>query len=34
MDEKAGRLPQIDSYEWVVGETLPAKAVILKLSPK
>jgi 4-amino-4-deoxy-L-arabinose transferase-like glycosyltransferase len=34
MDEKAKRLPQIDGYEWVVGETLPAKAVILKLSPK
>lgn len=34
MDEKASRLPQIDGYEWAVVENLPAKAVILKLSPK
>jgi hypothetical protein len=34
MDEKAGRLPQIDGYEWVVAENLPTKAVILKLTPK
>jgi hypothetical protein len=34
MEEKAGRLPQVDGYEWVVADNLPAKAVILKLSPK
>jgi hypothetical protein len=34
MDEKAVRLPQIDGYEWAVAENLPAKPVILKLSPK
>jgi len=34
MDEKARRLPQIDGYEWVVAENLPAEAVVLKLSPK
>jgi hypothetical protein len=34
MEEKAGRLPQIDGYEWSVAENLPAKAVILKLTPK
>ena len=34
MNEKAARLPQVDGYEWVVAENLPAKAVILKLSPK
>jgi hypothetical protein len=34
MDEKAARLPQVDGYEWAVAENLPAKAVILKLSPK
>ena len=34
MEEKAMRLPQIDSYAWVVAENLPAEAVVLKLSPK
>ena len=34
MAEKAVRLPQVDGYEWVVAENLPAEAVILKLSPK
>jgi hypothetical protein len=34
MEEKAGRLPQIDGYEWSVAENLPAKAAILKLTPK
>jgi hypothetical protein len=34
MDEKAGRLPQIDGYEWIVVENLPQKALILKLTPK
>ncbi len=34
MEEKAVRLPQIDGYEWVVAENLPAKAVILKLCSK
>ena len=33
MDEKAGRLPQIDGYEWVMVENLPTKAVIFKLTP-
>ncbi len=34
MDEKSGRLPQVDGYEWIVAENVPAKEVILKLSPK
>ena len=34
MDEKAGRLPQIDGYEWIVAGNLPQKVLILKLSPK
>jgi hypothetical protein len=34
MEEKAVRLPQVDGYAWVVAENVPAKAVILKLSPK
>jgi hypothetical protein len=34
MEEKAGRLPQIDGFEWVVAENFPAEAVILKLSPR
>jgi hypothetical protein len=34
MEEKAMRLPQVDSYAWVVAENLPAEAVVLKLNPK
>ncbi len=34
MDEKAMRLPQVDGYEWVVAENLPAEAVILRLSSR
>jgi Dolichyl-phosphate-mannose-protein mannosyltransferase len=34
LEEKAVRLPQVDGYEWVVAENLPAKPVILKLTPK
>jgi hypothetical protein len=34
MEEKAARLPQVDGYEWVLADNLPAKAVALKLSPK
>jgi hypothetical protein len=34
MEEKAARLPQIDGYEWVLAENLPAETVVLKLSPK
>jgi dolichyl-phosphate-mannose-protein mannosyltransferase len=33
MEEKAGRLPQVDGYKWVVAENLPSEAVILELSP-
>jgi hypothetical protein len=32
-EEKAARLPQVDGYEWVLADNLPAKAVVLKLSP-
>lgn len=34
MEEKAARLPQIDGYEWVPAENLPAETLVLKLSPK
>jgi Dolichyl-phosphate-mannose-protein mannosyltransferase len=34
MEEKAARLPQIDGYDWVLAENLPAETVVLKLSPK
>jgi 4-amino-4-deoxy-L-arabinose transferase-like glycosyltransferase len=34
MEAKAGRLPQIDGYEWVLVEDPTAKAAILKLCPR
>ena len=34
MEEKVGRLPQIDGYAWVVAENLPVETVVLKLSLK
>ncbi len=33
MEEKAARLPQVDGYRWVLADDLPAKAVVLTLSP-
>jgi hypothetical protein len=33
-EEKAARLPQVDGYEWVLADNLPAKAVVLKLTAK
>jgi hypothetical protein len=34
MDEKSGRLPEVDGYKWIVAENTPEKAVILKLDPR